>query len=242
MIYGTHMETKRTHGSGIGTDPAQDTQDHIKLIVCIIHSPHGCRTCPGAVWSRTNFVQNNPGTVRTGPGSVMWLGHKAWMDKYVLPKYMRMRTNLCHYLKQKLWKGQQGASRCLSILSGWCQNGICNFLINAWMLSDEYMRIKSLSWWYLLTHMGAKHTHGSGIGTDPARDTQDHIKLIVCIIHSPYGKLGVRVPLRSRHEVSQKLWHFLKNTRSCVENECCCPRTVNISNVNFKYIFRQIQY
>ena len=26
---------------------------------------------------------------------------------------------------------------------------------------------------------------------------------------------------------------FHKNTRSCAENECCCPRTVNISNVNF---------
>ena len=24
-----------------------------------------------------------------------------------------------------------------------------------------------------------------------------------------------------------------KNTRWCVKNECCCPRTVNISNVNF---------
>ena len=24
-----------------------------------------------------------------------------------------------------------------------------------------------------------------------------------------------------------------KNTRSCAENECCCPRTINISNVNF---------
>ena len=44
---------------------------------------------------------------------------------------------------------------------------------------------------------------------------------------------GVRVPLRSRHFLSQKLWHFHKNTRSCVENECCCPRTVNISNVKF---------
>ena len=32
---------------------------------------------------------------------------------------------------------------------------------------------------------------------------------------------------------SQKLWHFHKNIRSCVENEWCCPRTVNISNVNF---------
>ena len=31
----------------------------------------------------------------------------------------------------------------------------------------------------------------------------------------------------------QKLWHFHKNSRSGVENECRCPRTVNISNVNF---------
>ena len=46
-------------------------------------------------------------------------------------------------------------------------------------------------------------------------------------------RLGVRVPLRSRHFLSQKRWHFRKNIRSCVENECCCPRTVNSSNVNF---------
>ena len=46
-------------------------------------------------------------------------------------------------------------------------------------------------------------------------------------------RLGVRVPLRSRHFLSQKLWYFHKNTRSCVQNECCCPRKVNISNVNF---------
>ena len=38
---------------------------------------------------------------------------------------------------------------------------------------------------------------------------------------------------RSINFLSQKLWHFHKNTSSCVENECCCPRTVNISNVNF---------
>ena len=46
-------------------------------------------------------------------------------------------------------------------------------------------------------------------------------------------KLEVRVPLRLRHFLSQKLWHFHKNIHSCVENECCCPYTVNISNVNF---------
>ena len=31
---------------------------------------------------------------------------------------------------------------------------------------------------------------------------------------------------------SIKKWHFHKNIRSCVENDCGCPRTVNISNVN----------
>ena len=41
----------------------------------------------------------------------------------------------------------------------------------------------------------------------------------------------------SRHFLSQK--HLHKSTSSRVENECCCPRTVNIPNVNFtlnKYI------
>ena len=42
-------------------------------------------------------------------------------------------------------------------------------------------------------------------------------------------KVGVRFPLRSKHFLSQKLWHFHKNIRSCIENECCCPRTVNNS-------------
>ena len=46
-------------------------------------------------------------------------------------------------------------------------------------------------------------------------------------------RLGFRVPLRSRHFLSQKPWHFHNNIRSCVENDCCCPRTVNISSVNF---------
>ena len=44
-------------------------------------------------------------------------------------------------------------------------------------------------------------------------------------------RLGVRVPFRSRHFLSQQLWHFRKNIGSCIENECCCPRTVKISNV-----------
>ena len=41
-----------------------------------------------------------------------------------------------------------------------------------------------------------------------------------------------------------KLWHFHKNIRSCVENECCCPRIVNISNVDFtsKHLYHQSQY
>ena len=37
----------------------------------------------------------------------------------------------------------------------------------------------------------------------------------------------------TRHYLSQNLWHFHKNIRSCVWNKCCCPRTFKISNVNF---------
>ena len=46
-------------------------------------------------------------------------------------------------------------------------------------------------------------------------------------------KVGVRVPLRSRHFLSLNLRHFQKNIPSWVENECCCSRTINISNVNY---------
>ena len=45
--------------------------------------------------------------------------------------------------------------------------------------------------------------------------------------------LGVRVPLRLRHSLSQKLRHFDKNIRLGVWNECCFPSIVNITNVNF---------
>ena len=40
-------------------------------------------------------------------------------------------------------------------------------------------------------------------------------------------------PIHTPNIGPQKLLHFRKNIRSCAENECCCPRTVNISNVNF---------
>ena len=49
-------------------------------------------------------------------------------------------------------------------------------------------------------------------------------------------KVGVWVPLRSRHFLSRKFWHFHKNTRSCVENECGCPCTANISNLTLLQI------
>ena len=39
-------------------------------------APHGARA--GPVSGRTIFVQNSPGTARTGPGSVMWLRHYVW--------------------------------------------------------------------------------------------------------------------------------------------------------------------
>ena len=53
-------------------------------------------------------------------------------------------------------------------------------------------------------------------------------------------KVGVRVPPRSSHFLSQKLWHFHKNIRSCVENEYCCQRTVNSSNVNFTLLQKYV--
>ena len=40
-------------------------------------------------------------------------------------------------------------------------------------------------------------------------------------------RLVGQVPLRSRHFLFQNLWHFHKNIFSWVENECCCPHTVN---------------
>ena len=52
-------------------------------------------------------------------------------------------------------------------------------------------------------------------------------------------KVGGSSPSQIETFSVSKLWHFLKNTRSCVENEWCCLRTVNISNVSFtlKYPF-----
>ena len=47
--------------------------------------------------------------------------------------------------------------------------------------------------------------------------------------------------LRSRHFLYHKLWHFHRNIRSHVKNECCFPRTVNISNVNFTSTIRTIK-
>ena len=62
---------------------------------------------------------------------------------------------------------------------------------------------------------------------------------LVCV-----SLLGVRIPLRSRHFPSVNFRHFHKNIRVWAENEWCCSRTVNISNVNFtsKYLHRHSQY
>ena len=46
---------------------------------CLRRAPYGRQNSygprTGPVSGRTIFVQNSPGTVRTGPGSMMWLGH-----------------------------------------------------------------------------------------------------------------------------------------------------------------------
>ena len=46
-------------------------------------------------------------------------------------------------------------------------------------------------------------------------------------------KVGGSSPLQVETIFVSKLRHFHRNTHSCVENECCCPRAVNISNVDF---------
>ena len=52
---------------------------------------------------------------------------------------------------------------------------------------------------------------------------------------------GVRVPLRSRHFLSQKLRHFHKNIRSCVEMNAVARAqlTFHIITLLQKYLYRQ---
>ena len=60
--------------------------------------------------------------------------------------------------------------------------------------------------------------------------------LLKWLEHSAWiRRLGVRVSLRSTHFLSQNLWHFHKNICLCVENECCCPCTVKILNVDLDF-------
>ena len=78
----------------------------------------------------------------------------------------------------------------------------------------------------------------------PRKVNSKRLVLIVQMVRA-FGmnpKVGGSSPLRSRYFLSQKFWHFHKNIRSCVENECFCPQTVDISNVdltskiNCKYV------
>ena len=57
-----------------------------------------------------------------------------------------------------------------------------------------------------------------------------------------YFKVGVRVPLRSRHLLFQKLRNVYKKIYSWIENEYCCLRTVNISNVNLTLYIHILHY
>ena len=49
-------------------------------------------------------------------------------------------------------------------------------------------------------------------------------------------KVGGSSPPQVETFSVSKTLTFHKNIRSCIENECCCARTVNISNVNFTSI------
>ena len=58
-------------------------------------APHGVRA--GPVSGRTIFVQNSPGTARTGPGSVMWLRHQSHPTtgpvRFIAPVFARKRPS-----------------------------------------------------------------------------------------------------------------------------------------------------
>ena len=81
-------------------------------------------------------------------------------------------------------------------------------------LLNHYVKVQGLTISQVRGHLRLPHMY--------------HIQCSAVITWSVFS-----VPLRSRHFLSQKLWHFHKDTCSCVENECCCPCTVNISNFNF---------
>ena len=65
-------------------------------------APHGVRA--GPVSGRTIFVQNSPGTARTGPGSVMWLRHYAACAVHCVP--------LILLTGQRIYSWARGHSHC----------------------------------------------------------------------------------------------------------------------------------
>ena len=63
-----------------------------------------------------------------------------------------------------------------------------------------------------------------------------YILILYCV--STFGmntKVGCPSPyqVETFFSVSKTSKHLHKSIRSCVENECCFPGTINISNVNF---------
>ena len=59
-----------------------------------------------------------------------------------------------------------------------------------------------------------------------------------------YPRFGSLRLSRVKTFLSQNLRHFYNNIHSWIKNNGCCPRTVDISNVDFttKYLYRQSQY
>ena len=86
----------------------------------------------------------------------------------------------------------------------------------------------------LLQHLATRGTYSPGDWRcDEAWREQTLVyPPVMCQQRSIYYTWELNIMGRDNF-LSQKLWHFHKNIRSCVENECCCLCTVNITNVNF---------
>ena len=113
-----------------------------------------------------------------------------------------------------------------------------------WVVLNERWSLMKVKY-TLVRYIKLRIAHAPGMFSLPSRVNDPDMHHGMCMTHVPWCmsrslNRGGRENLPSipgifaTHNFTHPaLWHFHKNTRSCVENECCCPRTVNISNVNF---------
>ena len=134
------------------------------------------------------------------------LEHSAWIRRL----WVRVPLRLRHFLSQKLWhfnKNIRSNVEMSVVVRG-------QLLFQMFTLLEKYLYRPSEHW-----------------KTCDCKCLSLITPMVTAFSMNP--KVGGRVPLRSRNFLFQKRSHFYKNICSCVENECCFPRAVNISNVNF---------